>query len=146
MRALIQRVLRASVTVDGELVARIGAGMLVLVGAGQHDTPAEAEKLAAKVIRLRIFPDGKAKMNLSVRELSGELLIVSQFTLYGNTSRGNRPSFSEAASPEIAESLYEHFVSACRSYDVSVATGIFRAHMQVELVNEGPVTIMCYSD
>ena len=146
MRALIQRVLRASVTVDGELVARIGAGMLVLVGAGQNDTPAEAEKLAGKVIRLRIFPDGKSKMNLSVRELSGELLIVSQFTLYGNTSRGNRPSFSEAASPEIAESLYEHFVSACRSYDVSVATGIFRAHMQVELVNDGPVTIMCYSD
>ena len=145
MRALIQRVTSASVTVNGNLESQIGRGLLVFVAIRHDDTPERAEKLATKVIRLRVFPDDAGKMNLSVAEVGGELLIVSQFTLYGDTSRGNRPSYVDAADPELAQNLYEQFVQICRS-NLPVATGIFQAHMEVALINDGPVTVMCYAE
>jgi D-aminoacyl-tRNA deacylase len=145
MRALLQRVSRASVTAEGSLVGQIGAGLLVFLGVGANDTKQEAERLARKVVQLRLFPDEEGKMNLSLADICGELLIVSQFTLYGDARRGNRPSYSEAARPETARYLYEHFVAICRGKGFRVSTGIFQAHMQVELINDGPVTIMCDS-
>lgn len=117
----------------------------MFVGIRHDDTPQHAEKLANKVIRLRVFPDEAGKMNLSVSDIGGELLIVSQFTLYGDTARGNRPSYSDAAAPELAQTLYEHFVGVC-GFNLRVATGIFQAHMEVHLVNDGPVTLMCYAE
>ena len=146
MRALVQRVSEASVTVEGAITGRIGRGLLVFLGVRFDDTRHRAEALARKVIQLRIFSDDSDKMNRSLRDISGELLVVSQFTLYGDAAKGNRPSYSEAARPDIAEPLYDYFVQVCRDSGLSVATGIFQARMQVRLVNDGPVTLMCYSE
>ncbi|MGI9073252.1 MAG: D-aminoacyl-tRNA deacylase [Bryobacteraceae bacterium] len=146
MRALVQRVSEASVAVQGLVTGHIGAGLLVLLGIRSDDTPARAELLARKVVQLRIFPDEEGKMNRSLLEIFGEMLVVPQFTLYGETDKGNRPSYSQAARPEIAEPLYEYFLKVCRDRGLSVSTGIFQAHMQVRLINDGPVTLMCYSE
>ncbi|MCJ7735768.1 MAG: D-aminoacyl-tRNA deacylase [Anaerolineae bacterium] len=142
MRAVIQRVTRASVTVDEALVGAVGPGLLVLLGAAQGDTPAEALWLAHKVANLRIFSDADGRMNLSVKDIGGQVLIVSQFTLIANTRKGFRPSFMPAAAPEVAEPLVTQFTEAVASEGVPVATGVFGAHMVVELVNDGPVTIL----
>lgn len=146
MRALLQRVSQASVTVEGSTTGDIGIGLLVLLGIQKNDNKTEAERLAQKVIQLRVFPDAQGKMNLSLADIGGELLVIPQFTLYGDTSKGNRPSYTEAAKPETAEPLYEYFVDICRAKGFRVSTGIFRAHMQVALINDGPVTIICDSD
>jgi D-tyrosyl-tRNA(Tyr) deacylase len=130
------------VSVDGELCSQIGKGMLVLLGVAADDTPAEAEKLAQKIAGLRIFEDAQQKMNLSLSDVGGQMLVVSQFTLLGDCRKGRRPSFTDAAGPELAETLYEVFVKAVAAQGVPVATGRFRAHMQVELVNDGPVTLL----
>ncbi len=142
MRAVVQRVTEASVTVDGEIVGSIGAGLLVLLGAGAGDTEAEARWLAHKVANLRIFSDAEGKMNLSVQAIDGGVLVVSQFTLYGDIRRGFRPSFTGAALPGSAEPLVEVFCAGLRAAEIPVATGIFGAHMDVALVNDGPVTIL----
>jgi D-tyrosyl-tRNA(Tyr) deacylase len=142
MRACLQRVARAQVTVDGEIVGRIDRGMLVLLGVVQGDDEAAARKLAEKVVSLRIFDDADGKMNLSVGDVGGAMLVVSQFTLAGDCRKGRRPSFDAAAPPGIAERLYEYFVRAVSEQGIAVATGRFRAHMLVELVNEGPVTFV----
>ncbi|PRY25379.1 D-tyrosyl-tRNA(Tyr) deacylase [Aliiruegeria haliotis] len=141
MRALVQRVSRASVTVDGEILGEIGRGVLVLVCAMQGDTTSEAEKLAAKLSRLRIFPDDDGKMNRSLLDTGGDALVVSQFTLAADTSRGNRPGFSASAPPELGNRLYEHFADHLASLGPPTERGKFGADMQVELVNDGPVTI-----
>lgn len=143
MRALVQRVQTAKVTVNGSIVGKIERGILVLLGITHSDTRVEAEYLARKVTHLRIFPDVEGKMNLSLVDINGELLAVSQFTLYGDTEKGNRPSYADAARPELAEPLYEHFLHSCASNGIRVQSGIFRAHMLVELVNDGPVTVLC---
>lgn len=145
MRALVQRVSEASVTVDEEVVGEIGAGLCVFVGVRNGDTTALAEKLADKVFHLRIFPDAAGKMNRSLAETGGSMLVVSQFTLYGETRSGNRPSYSQAATPEVAVFLYNVFVERCKQLCPRVATGKFQAHMAVRLVNDGPVTLLCYS-
>jgi D-tyrosyl-tRNA(Tyr) deacylase len=142
MRVLLQRVSRASVTVDGSCVAAIGAGFVALVGVGHGDTAAVAGRLAGKTAKLRVFEDGAGLMNLALGEVGGAVLAVSQFTLYADTRRGNRPSFTDAAPPEQGEVVYEAFVAALRASGVPVETGVFGAHMAVELVNDGPVTIM----
>jgi len=142
MRVLLQRVERASVSVEGRDVAAVSRGFLALVGVGPTDSPATAARLAAKVAALRVFDDGEGHMNLSLRDTGGELLAVSQFTLYADTRKGNRPSFTGAAPPAQAEELYEAFVAALRAAGVPVATGVFGAHMRVALVNDGPVTIL----
>jgi D-tyrosyl-tRNA(Tyr) deacylase len=147
MRALLQRVLRAQVTVDGKCVGQIGPGLVVLLGIRRSDTVQEAAWLARKVASLRVFQDEQGKMNLSVAENGGHLLIVSQFTLYGDTRKGNRPSYSEAAPPETARALYDRFVEHCRLLPgIIVQTGVFQAHMEVELVNDGPVTVLCQTE
>ena len=142
MRALVQRVSRARVTVDDEVVGAIGPGLCVLVGVTHDDTEAQARKLAEKLWKLRIFTDDEDKMNLSVADIDGEVLVVSQFTLYADAAKGNRPSYVAAARPEVAEPLIEVVVEHLRSLGAVVATGRFRADMDVELVNDGPVTIM----
>ncbi|MDX1943821.1 MAG: D-aminoacyl-tRNA deacylase [Pirellulaceae bacterium] len=142
MRAVLQRVSRAQVTVGGELTGQIGRGILVLLGVEPDDTPDDARTLADKTIQLRIFDDADGKMNLSLTEVGGALLVVSQFTLLGDCRKGRRPSFIGAAPPQQAEQLYEAFVAAARSQGVTVATGKFRAMMDVELVNDGPVTLL----
>lgn len=142
MKALIQRVDHASVSVDGEVVGRIGVGLLVLVGAGRADTGADAMALARKVVGLRIFPDEDGRFNLSLIDVGGGMLVVSQFTLYADVRRGRRPSFTEAARPEQAEQLVDEFVEAVRTLDVAVATGRFGAMMEVDLRNNGPFTLM----
>jgi D-aminoacyl-tRNA deacylase len=142
MRAVVQRVTRASVTVDGEVVGQIGAGLAVLLGVEQDDTDTDAQQLADKTIQLRIFDDAEGKMNLSLAEVQGAMLVVSQFTLLGDCRKGRRPSFIQAAPPEMAERLYETFVAAVGVQGIPVATGKFRAMMLVELVNDGPVTIL----
>jgi len=142
MRAVVQRVTRAKVTVDGEIVDEIGNGLVVLLGIARDDTKLDAAYLAEKIAALRIFDDQAGKMNVSVKDINGAILIVSQFTLYGDVRRGLRPSWIDAAAPEVAESLYEFFVRQTRLFVSDVATGSFRAMMQVELVNEGPVTIL----
>lgn len=142
MKALVQRVKRASVEIKGEIYSEISAGMLVLLGVEKADTQKQAEELAKKVVNLRIFEDEQGKMNLSVLEIKGELLVVSQFTLAGDTTRGNRPGFETAARPELANPLYEYFVACLRLYGIIVKTGVFQADMQVGLVNDGPVTFM----
>jgi D-tyrosyl-tRNA(Tyr) deacylase len=142
MVALVQRVSEASVTVDDETVGEIGAGMLVLLGVHNDDTEAESTWLAEKCAHLRIFADDNDKMNLSVQDVEGEALVVPQFTLYGDASQGNRPSFTDAAPPGRAEDLYEHFVDALeRALGQDVPTGVFGAMMDVSLVNDGPVTL-----
>jgi D-aminoacyl-tRNA deacylase len=146
MRALIQRVSEAQVSVAGTVVGSIAAGLVVLLGIKRGDTFADAGYLAGKVVRLRVFPDDVGKMNKSLLEIRGELLIVSQFTLYGDTKKGNRPSYSGAERPEVANVLYEQFVNACRTTGCRVATGVFQAHMQLKLVNDGPVTLLCGSE
>lgn len=142
MRAVVQRVTRAKVSVDSETVGEIGKGLVVLLGVAVDDTPRDADYLAEKIVALRICDDDEGKMNLSVKETDGSLLIVSQFTLYGDVRRGLRPSWSDAAAPEIAEPLYELFVHSAKRQLTNVATGSFRRMMQVELVNDGPVTIL----
>ncbi len=138
----MQRVTRARVTVDDEIVGEIEQGLVVLLGVAHDDTKADADYLAPKIPSLRIFDDSEGKMNVSLKDIDGGLLVVSQFTLYGDVRRGLRPSWSEAAPPEIAEPLYEYFVESSRRLVTRVATGSFRKMMQVELVNDGPVTIM----
>ncbi len=141
MRACIQRVSRASVTVDGKIVGRIGPGLLVLVGVVHGDTEADIRFLAEKTAGLRVFEDEAGKMNLSVADIRGEILVVSQFTLAADCRKGKRPSFTAAAAPEMGEAFYEKFVAALREKSIPVQTGVFRAMMAVELVNDGPVTI-----
>ena len=146
MRAVVQRVSRCSVSVKGEVVGRIGAGLLVLLGVSKNDNESGADYLAEKVLGLRILEDQQGKMNLSVRETGGELLVVSQFTLLGDVRRGKRPSFDAAAAPEEARRLYEYFVNKIRAAGVRCETGQFQAMMDVELVNAGPVTILLDSE
>jgi len=141
MRALIQRVTEASVSVDGELIGEIGAGLLILVCAMQGDTTANADALAAKISKLRIFEDEAGKMNRSVLDMGGAALVVSQFTLAADTSRGNRPGFSSAAAPDEGRVLYEYFADQIRGHGIDTAMGQFGADMAVALVNDGPVTI-----
>lgn len=138
----MQRVTRGSVTIDGEVVGEIEHGLVVLLGIARDDTKDDADYLAPKIIALRIFDDAEGRMNVSVKDIDGGLLIVSQFTLYGDVRRGLRPSWSDAAAPEIAEPLYDYFVESSRKLLGRVATGSFRKTMQVELVNDGPVTIL----
>jgi D-tyrosyl-tRNA(Tyr) deacylase len=145
MRAVVQRVIESSVTVDGTATGKIGPGLLVLLGVNKQDTTAEADYLAEKIANLRIFEDDAGRMNRSLLEIGGEMLIVSQFTLYGDCRKGRRPSFVEAAGPEQANSLYEHFVEEVRRKDITVATGQFRAIMAVSLINDGPVTLIVES-
>ena len=142
MRAVIQRVSKASVTVEGRTIAQIGNGILVLLGVKQDDSKKEAELLAKKTANLRIFNDKQGKMNLSLLDIGGEALVVSQFTLYGNCKKGRRPSFIDAALPEKADLLYQEYVQYLKDEHITVQTGQFQAMMQVELVNEGPVTII----
>ena len=142
MRAVVQRVTRARVTIDGEVAGEIEHGLVVLLGVARDDTKEDADYLAPKIIALRIFDDAEGRMNVSVKDIDGELLIVSQFTLYGDVRRGLRPSWSDAAAPEIAEPLYDYFVESSRKLLGRVETGSFRKTMQVELVNDGPVTIL----
>ncbi len=142
MRAVVQRVSRAKVTVDGELTGEIGPGLLVLLGVGREDTEGDAVYLAEKIAGLRIFEDEQGKMNRSVQDAGGSVLAVSQFTLYGDVRRGKRPSFDAAAPTEKARQLYEFFVEQIRAGGLRCETGRFQAMMQVELVNEGPVTIL----
>lgn len=146
MRALLQRVNQASVTVDGQIVGQIGQGLLILLGVGQSDGEAQVKALVEKIIHLRIFGDDEGKMNRSLLDIGGQALIVSQFTLYADTRKGRRPSFIEAASPAIAEELVERFKAALTTYGIEVASGIFGAHMDVALINDGPVTIMLDSE
>ena len=146
MRAVIQRVTRASVTVEGRVTGEIGAGLLVLLGVSRTDNPESAAYLAEKIANLRIFSDEAGKMNLSLLDVGGSALLVSQFTLYGDMRGGRRPSYIQAAPPEQANLLYEEFVRSIRSLGVPVQTGVFQAHMRVELVNDGPVTILLDSE
>jgi D-tyrosyl-tRNA(Tyr) deacylase len=141
MRACIQRVREAQVTVDGEVTGRIGIGLVVLLGIGAADGEAELHWLADKIIGLRVFEDDAGKMNRSIHDVGGSMLVVSQFTLFGDCRRGRRPSFTEAAPPEVAERMYEAFVERVQAAGILVATGRFRASMLVSLVNDGPVTL-----
>jgi D-aminoacyl-tRNA deacylase len=145
MRAVIQRVTEARVEVDGVTTGAIGKGLMVLLGVGKTDTEAAADWLADKIVQLRIFEDEAGKMNLSVLDVQGGLLVVSQFTLYGDTRRGRRPGFDQAAPPEQARRLYEYFVDRVRTSGLAVGTGVFQAHMTVSLSNDGPVTLICDS-
>ena len=142
MRAVVQRVSRARVDVDGDTVGAIERGLLVLLGVQAPDTERDADYLAAKIASLRIFNDAQGKMNLDVREVQGGVLVVSQFTLYGDARKGRRPSFVRAAPPQQAEHLYEYFLEAAARHAMPVAHGVFGAHMQVHLVNDGPVTLL----
>ena len=142
MRAVVQRVTRAGVTIEGEIVGEIEHGLVVLLGIARDDTKEDADYLVPKIIALRIFDDADGKLNVSVKDIGGGVLIISQFTLYGDVRRGLRPSWSDAAAPEIAEPLYDYFVESARKLLGRVETGSFRKMMQVELVNDGPVTIL----
>ena len=146
MRVLVQRVSRASVGVDGREVAAVGRGLLALIGVTHDDTRETAARLAAKLVKLRVFQDEQGLMNLSLHDIGGELLAVSQFTLYADTRKGNRPGFTDAAPPGQGEELYEAFVAEVRAAGVAVKMGIFGAHMHVELVNDGPVTLLLDSE
>lgn len=142
MRACVQRVSQCSVTVDGQIAGHISRGLLVLLGVTHDDTQADVDYLAEKTTGLRVFEDDAGKMNRSVLDVGGQILVVSQFTLWGDCRRGRRPSFTDAAAPELAEPLYEAFVAAVQRLGVSTSTGTFRAHMDVALVNDGPVTLL----
>jgi D-aminoacyl-tRNA deacylase len=146
MRAVVQRVSRAKVTVEGQISGEISAGLMILLGVGKEDSEAVAASMAEKLANLRIFEDAAGKMNLSLLDTKGSALVVSQFTLYGDARGQRRPSFISAAPPDLAKKLYEHFCQALQKLGVTVATGIFQAMMSVELVNEGPVTILVDSD
>jgi D-tyrosyl-tRNA(Tyr) deacylase len=142
VKAVCQRVARAEVRVAGDVVGEVGTGLCVLLGVARGDVPHQAERLAAKIARLRVFPDDEGRFDRSVLDVGGEALVVSQFTLVADTGKGNRPSFTEAAPPELAEPLYKRFCAELESLGVPVARGIFGARMEVELVNDGPVTIV----
>jgi len=142
MRFVIQRVSHASVTVEDKLVSKINKGFLVLIGVGKEDTKEEADRLIKKMIQLRIFEDENGKTNLALKDVKGELLLVSQFTLYADCKKGNRPSFIDAGGPELAEELYEYIISECKKHVPVVEKGIFGADMKVELLNDGPFTII----
>ena len=142
MRAVVQKVRNSKVTVDNEITGEIGQGLMVLLGVTHDDTEADARYMAEKIANLRIFEDDADKMNLSVKDVGGELLVVSQFTLCGDARKGKRPSFDKAAKPDLANAYYEKFVELCRAQGLHVETGVFRAHMLVGLVNNGPVTIL----
>ncbi len=146
MRAVVQRVTEASVTVDGRTVGRMGSGLLVLLGVSKTDNETSADYMVEKLLGLRVFPDAEGKMNLNVREAGGAVLVVSQFTLYGDVRRGKRPSFDDAARPEQAKALYEYFVAKIREQSIECSTGEFQAMMKVSLVNDGPVTILIDSE
>lgn len=146
MRALLQRVSQAQVTVDGQVTGAIGNGFLILLGVGPDDTPQIAERLWDKIRRLRVFDDAVGKMNLSLEAMGGSVLVVSQFTLYANCRKGNRPSFTDAAPPDVAERLYEYFVGLVRADVSEVGTGVFGAMMDVALVNRGPFTVCLDTD
>jgi len=146
MRAVLQRVSRARVSVDGKVTGEIAAGLMILLGVGKQDSSAVAASLAEKVANLRIFEDPQQKMNLSLLDVKGAALVVSQFTLYGDARGQRRPSFISAAPPELAKQLYDEFCEALRRLGVIVATGVFQAMMSVELINEGPVTILLDSE
>jgi D-aminoacyl-tRNA deacylase len=146
MRAVVQRVSRAKVTSEGKVTGEIGPGLMILLGVGREDTSAVAVSLAEKAAKLRIFEDEKGKMNRSLLDVDGSALVVSQFTLHGDARGGRRPSFIAAAPPEQARALYDEFCAALRNLGITVATGVFQAMMSVELVNEGPVTILLDSD
>lgn len=146
MRAVIQRVSRASVKIDGAIHGEISHGMLVLLGIRGTDTVSNLQWLAEKVAHLRIFEDQQGKMNKSLADIDGEMLIISQFTLYGDCRKGRRPGFSSAAAPEIAEPLYRRFIEEVKNRQIRVSTGIFQANMEVELVNDGPVTLVLDSE
>lgn len=141
MRTVIQRVSEATVTVDGETISRIGAGLCILLGVGKEDTQENAAGLADKVTNLRIFADDLGRMNRSALDIGGAILVISQFTLYGDCRRGNRPSFIDAAPPALAQELYQAFTNRLRAAGLSVVTGQFQAHMKVALINDGPVTL-----
>jgi D-tyrosyl-tRNA(Tyr) deacylase len=142
MRAVCQRVSEARVRVDGRVVGEVGIGLCILLGVARGDGPADGERLAAKIARLRVFPDAEARFDRSLVDVGGAALVVSQFTLLADTAKGNRPSFTEAAAPEEAEPLYEGFCTALRGLGIPVEQGVFGAAMAVELVNDGPVTIL----
>ncbi len=142
MRALVQRVSQAGVTIDGKRTASIDRGILVLLGITESDTPEDTQWLAGKIARLRIFPDEHGKMNLSVKDIGGQVLIISQFTLYGDCRRGNRPGFDQAADPQHAEPMYDLFCERVSGMGLEVQTGTFAADMKVDLINDGPVTFM----
>lgn len=142
MKIVLQRVNHASVKVDGEIVGKIGKGFLILLGVGKEDTEADLQKYVDKIIKLRIFADENGKTNLSLKDVNGELLVVSQFTLYADCRKGNRPSFTEAGDPETANRLYEKFVELCKEQVEVVEHGIFGADMKVELENDGPFTVV----
>jgi D-tyrosyl-tRNA(Tyr) deacylase len=142
MRAVVQRVREARVEVGGEVVGAIGPGMLVLLGVAREDTPADADYLAEKTAGLRIFEDAAGKMNLALNEIDGAVLVVSQFTLLGDCRKGRRPGFTAAAPPQLADALYADYAAALRGRGLNVATGVFRAEMQVHLINDGPVTLL----
>ena len=142
MRAVVQRVSRAEVRVEGAVMGSVGHGLLVLLGVAKGDGPADARAMADKLAALRIFEDGEGKMNLSVADVGGGMLVVSQFTLLGDARKGNRPGFSDAAPPQEANALYEAVCGHLRANGLPVGTGVFRAHMDVELVNDGPITIL----
>ncbi len=142
MRIVLQRVNHASVKVDGEIVGKIGKGFLILLGVGKEDTEADLQKYVDKIIKLRIFADENGKTNLSLKDVNGELLVVSQFTLYADCRKGNRPSFTEAGDPETANRLYEKFVELCKEQVEVVEHGVFGADMKVELENDGPFTVV----
>jgi D-aminoacyl-tRNA deacylase len=146
MRAVVQRVKKAEVRVEGRSVGAVGKGMLVLLGVGKNDAPEDAQSLAEKILNVRIFDDAAGRMNLSLLETNGQLLCVSQFTLYGDCRKGRRPSYDQAARPEVAGGLYDAFVAAARAGGVTVQTGQFQAMMEVELVNDGPVTLLLDSE
>lgn len=146
MRAVLQRVSKASVEVDGQIIGQIGKGFLILLGVSQEDTEAAADRMADKICKLRIFEDEDGKTNLSLADVGGELLVVSQFTLYADCRKGNRPSFVKAGEPKEADRLYEYFMERCRRYVNKVEHGSFGAHMQVELLNDGPFTLMLEGD
>jgi len=142
MKIVLQRVSRASVTVDGQIIGAIGGGYVVLLGIGQADTKNDVDRMIQKIKKLRLFPDAQGKTNLSISDVNGEILVVSQFTLYADCRKGNRPSFTEAALPEVAEMLYEYFISASQPHFCGVAHGKFGAAMSVDLVNDGPFTVV----
>ncbi len=142
MRAVIQRVSRAKVEAEGRIAGQVGKGLLVLLGVGNGDSPKDADFLLEKIINLRIFEDAERKMNLSLLDIGGQLMVISQFTLYADSRRGRRPSFTDAAPPEVARSLYEYFLERAKTTGLSIAGGVFQAMMEVESVNSGPVTII----
>ncbi|MGN0606004.1 MAG: D-aminoacyl-tRNA deacylase [Oscillospiraceae bacterium] len=142
MKIVLQRVKKASVSVDGNIKGQINHGYLALIGVGAEDTEKDCERLALKIANLRIFSDENDKINLSIKDVSGSILVVSQFTLYADCRKGNRPNFTMAGKPDMAERLYEYFVSECRKYIDTVETGVFGADMQVELLNDGPFTVI----